>query len=256
MSKRITKKWSAEEEELLKDNYENVTMAELRNVFPHRTDRSITRKAQRMGLRKSEEVIRRMGLEGQAIGYVEKYPELTKEKLKRLYLVERKSSVEIGVMFGCTGAVVLNRLHRFDIPRRTCPSEYTREERRDKWGREGERHHNWKGGITEISGLIRNAVSHVSLKRFRIDGFKCIQCGEDRLDLNAHHIRPFSEIVSDIRAENGLDKELTTWEEKNRLVELCENDPRLLDVNNLVTLCEECHVIEHRKMRKETEAAA
>lgn len=245
---RIVKEWTMQEIETLWIYYPNSTTNELRELFPGRSIRSITHKASRIGLRKEPDAISRTGKESTVNSYVDKFPELTKEVLEELYVKQRKSSRKIGDMFGCKGDVVLKRLRRFGIPVRKDSSSYTPEERRQKWGRKGDEHPNWKGGITEVNGLIRNRIAHVSLEAFRRDGFKCVECGGGEHNLNAHHIRPFSEIVAEIREENGL-HDLSEWDDKEKLADICANDSRLLDVGNLITLCEECHYEIHHGQR-------
>lgn len=171
-----------------------------------------------------------------------KYEEITKDILIDLYLQEKLSSRTIAEMFGCSNSLVLKRLQQFDIPIRKHAGDpaFTAEERKEKWGKSGAEHPRWKGGITAVSNVIRNRLNHVTLERFKIDGFKCVECGGGEHNLNAHHIRPFSEIIAEIRSENGL-HDLSSWEAKNKLATICEKDSRLLDLNNLITLCEECH---------------
>lgn len=239
---RIIKRWTKKEEKLLKDNYPYSTIQELQKIFPDRSDRSINRKASNMGLTKDESTQRRIGSENSISGYVDKYPYITKDVLVKLYIHDKLSSREVGARLGCSSDVVLNRLRRYDIPVRKHAGDpsFTVEERKEKWGRNGADHPRWKGGITDVSNVIRNRLNHVTLARFKMDGFRCVVCGGGEHNLNAHHIRPFSEIVSEIREEKGL-RDLTTWEAKDRLADLCEKDNRLLDLGNLITLCEDCH---------------
>lgn len=73
----------------------------------------------------------------------------------------------------------------------------------------------WKGGITsELSKLRRECTEKLSKVAFKRDNFKCI-CGSKE-KLNAHHIIP-------IYADNT----------------------KIMDINNLITLCESCHKYIH-----------
>jgi len=174
--------------------------------------------------------------------YEDQHPQVTKEKLQELYIDKKLSSRKVGEILGCGSDLILKRLRQHGLPvrKRVGDPSFTEEERREKWGRNGTDHPRWKGGITTISGMIRNRLAHVSLERFKIDGFSCVECGGGEHHLNAHHIRPFSEIVAEIRKENDLE-DLTSWDNKVKLADICEQDERLLDIENLVTLCEDCH---------------
>lgn len=245
---RKTKRWTDDEEKLLRENYADSTLKELLQMFPDRTERSINRKAANMGLKKSAEAIRRMGYESAKIGYVDKYPYITKELLEDLYTNKRMSFNQIALKLGCSKTMVEKRLRKYGIQTRKGSNDFTEEERKQKWGRRGPDHPNWRGGITEVSNMIRNRVAHVSLEAFRRDGFKCVECGGGEHELQAHHIKPFSEIVTEIREENGL-HDITSWEDKERLADICAEDDRLLDVSNLITLCEDCHYNKHKAMQ-------
>ena len=243
---RLIRKWTDEEELLLKKYYPISTKDELRNIFPDRTDRSIARKAGNLGLTKLDETISRIGRESKYKSYRDEFPEVNRESLEDLYVNKKLSSRDVGRKLGCSSDLVLRRLREYGLPirERVGDPSFTVEERKEKWGRPGANHPRWKGGITSISNIIRNRLYHVSLERFKIDGFKCVECGGGEHRLNAHHIRPFSEIVADIREEHNL-HDLTAWESKEKLANICENDERLLDINNLITLCEDCHKAVH-----------
>jgi len=187
-----------------------------------------------------------------------KYENITEEVLRVLYVDKKLSTRAIAEKFGCNNTLISKRLKKYGIPIRKHAGDpvFTTEERKEKWGRSGPEHPNWKGGVTEVSNMIRNRVAHVSLEAFKRDGFACVECGGGEQELNAHHIRTFSEIVEEIREENGL-HDLTTWEAKERLADMCSNDARLLDVGNLVTLCEDCHYEAHHGVKiNESEAIA
>lgn len=78
----------------------------------------------------------------------------------------------------------------------------------------GEKHPNWKGGITSENRRIRSSERYKNWRTsvFERDGHTCQKCGQVGYQLNAHHIVPFAE-----------DKRLRT------------------DINNGITFCVECH---------------
>lgn len=78
----------------------------------------------------------------------------------------------------------------------------------------GERHWNWKGGITPTNVKIRNSLKSKEWKNnvFTRDDWTCQKCGKRGIELRAHHILSFSKY------------------------------PKLkFEVNNGITLCKNCH---------------
>lgn len=86
----------------------------------------------------------------------------------------------------------------------------------------GERSIHWQGGITSKNAKIRNGIE-LRLWRESVyarDNWTCQDCGKrGSTELNAHHIRPFSEYP-----------ELRT------------------SIDNGVTLCKKCHKLRHKKI--------
>ena len=78
----------------------------------------------------------------------------------------------------------------------------------------GEKNPNWKGGITPINDKIRHSLKYKIWRTqvYERDNWTCQTCGKRGGDLEAHHIKPFS-LFPELR----------------------------FDVNNGVTLCEDCH---------------
>ena len=78
----------------------------------------------------------------------------------------------------------------------------------------GDRHHNWRGGITPKNKLIRHSLKFKEWKNavFERDNYTCQECYHRGGRLHPHHIKSFSKY------------------------------PLLrFEVNNGITLCEECH---------------
>lgn len=93
----------------------------------------------------------------------------------------------------------------------------------DKYLRhEGERHWNWKGGITPENAKIRSSSEYAKWRKavFERDHFTCQMCGRYGCKLNAHHIRPFSKYPE-----------------------------YRLDIDNGITLCKDCHKKAHKKVK-------
>lgn len=80
----------------------------------------------------------------------------------------------------------------------------------------GSGNHQWKGGVTPISKLIRESSRYRNWRKtvFERDRYTCIECGDNEgRNLNAHHLKSFSSY------------------------------PELrFDLDNGVTLCIPCHI--------------
>jgi 5-methylcytosine-specific restriction endonuclease McrA len=72
----------------------------------------------------------------------------------------------------------------------------------------------------------RKVKSQHILKREGCGGYICQKCGIRGGNLNAHHTIPFKKIINRYN--------ITTIEE-------AKNCSLLFDINNVVTLCEDCH---------------
>lgn len=82
----------------------------------------------------------------------------------------------------------------------------------------GEKHHNWKGGITPLKMKIRNSTSYDEWRTavYKRDDYTCQCCGKHGGKMNAHHIKSFA-----------------------------NNELLRLDVTNGITLCEQCHAFKY-----------
>lgn len=92
----------------------------------------------------------------------------------------------------------------------------------------GEKHHNWKGGITPLTRKIRTCFKYRQWRSdiFTKDDFTCQDCDRRGLYLHAHHIMPFADIL-ELNDIKNLEQAI-----------ICEE---LWNINNGITLCEECH---------------
>lgn len=85
----------------------------------------------------------------------------------------------------------------------------------------GEKHHFYKNGKTLENRDIRYSIEYKRWRKdvFFRDNFTCQHCGDNKGgNLNAHHIKPFANYI------------------ELRLV-----------LDNGITLCEDCHKLEHKK---------
>ena len=107
-----------------------------------------------------------------------------------------------------------------------------------------EKSNNWKGGVTKLQDLIRKLDKNYNLIKevFKRDDFTCQMCGirskkglGKSITLNAHHIKPFKDILEDNNIKNIYD---------------AYDCKELWDMNNLITLCNKCHKKIHYKSVK------
>ena len=102
----------------------------------------------------------------------------------------------------------------------------------------GEKNSNWKGGITPLRDAVRASTEnlHWKLDVFARDGFNCQHCkGVTKRELNAHHKKPFAKVIQ----ENNI----TTLDE----AKVCKE---LWNIDNGITLCEDCHKLEHKRIKQ------
>lgn len=113
------------------------------------------------------------------------------------------------------------------------------EEVRRKMGlsRSGDKNPNWKGGITALTEQIRKCFKYRQWTSdvFTHDDFTCQECGQRGGYLNAHHIKSFGLILQYY--------EITTLGEALECAELW-------NINNGITLCEECHIEIHIRLKE------
>jgi len=83
----------------------------------------------------------------------------------------------------------------------------------------GNKHPNWKGGITSYAMELRNSEKDKiwRSKVFERDNWTCQTCGKRGCYLEAHHIIPFCKLIK------------------------TENEKLIFDIDNGVTLCKDCH---------------
>ena len=91
----------------------------------------------------------------------------------------------------------------------------------------GNKHHNWKGGITPLNYRIRRSLEYDNWRRsvFKRDNWTCRLFGEKGY-MEAHHIKNFYTILKENNIKN-LEDAIKCKE--------------LWDINNGITLCHNCH---------------
>lgn len=105
--------------------------------------------------------------------------------------------------------------------------------------RAGENHPRWIGGCEDDNLFVRGSRQSVKWRQdvFVRDNFTCVKCGQHGGDLEAHHIKRFSDLIKE--AKNYLPL-------FDIRVSAFMYSP-LWDISNGVVLCKKCHRDEHRK---------
>jgi len=103
----------------------------------------------------------------------------------------------------------------------------------------GEKTNFWQGGINSLSDSIRKSFEGNLWREniFLRDNYSCQECN-NRGYLHAHHIKPFSVILKEFLA---VYYQFSPFEDKETLIRLAVTYTPFWDINNGITLCEECH---------------
>ena len=97
---------------------------------------------------------------------------------------------------------------------------------------------NWQGGITSLHFAIRNCSEY---KQWRSDVYSrdywtCQTCDKKggKIKIEAHHIKPFAQIIKENNVTSLIEAQLCS---------------ELWDIDNGVTLCENCHNLAEKEYR-------
>jgi len=91
-----------------------------------------------------------------------------------------------------------------------------------------ERNGAWNGGTSKIVKLVRVMPEYSQWRSniFQRDNWTCKTCNKNGIYLTAHHIKSFINIIKENNISNTIE---------------ARNCRELWDINNGVTLCENCH---------------
>lgn len=147
-----------------------------------------------------------------------------------------KGNTLVDVTCGQCGKDLQVELARYNMyhKRISNPNFFCSEECRGKYWSEnyvGENAGMWKGGVTPLQKAVRSQHQYYKWRNecMERDGFVCQSCGGCK-ELIVHHINP---MVNILEGHN-----ITTPAQARECDELW-------DIHNGITLCEECHKLEH-----------
>ena len=101
----------------------------------------------------------------------------------------------------------------------------------------------WKGGLTPLHSRIKGCFEYKNWRKqvFRQDNYTCQECGDNKGgNLNAHHKKPFAQILSEFLKEYD---QFSPIEDKETLLRLTIKYKPFWDITNGKTLCENCHIL-------------
>ena len=162
------------------------------------------------------------------------------EWLYEEYVVKRRSATEIAQEVQHSMRVVQNALKSFGI--------HVRGDSEAKIGvMVGAKHPNWQNGKTSLYALCREYFNiHLSPLAAKRDQYICQKCGKSHCVLHVHHIIPFMFIIDRIIDEHPeINRNEDGWQAK--MYPHIVNDERFTELTNLITYCDKCHRMEHKK---------
>lgn len=156
----------------------------------------------------------------------------SKEIMENLYLKEGLSKKELGQRYNCDPCVIDRVLRTLGIRVRNNAES-------KKGLRVGERHPNWRGGITSLSARLREYLSSYEFQKSILnrDNNKCRICGS-KDNLHIHHLIPFKNILDRIIIQNYP---LSPTDNADELYNIAIKNEELNNTNNLITVCSMCH---------------
>jgi len=107
-------------------------------------------------------------------------------------------------------------------------------------GQKGSNNPAWKGGISELTNLIRHFTKYNEWRTicFKRDNYICQHCKQIGGRLEVDHIKPFAQILNEFLSKYN---QFSLIEDKWTLVRISESYAPFWEVSNGRTLCKSCH---------------
>jgi len=107
-------------------------------------------------------------------------------------------------------------------------------------GYRGNKNNFWKGGIYPLVMRIRDLqeMTQWRVSIFQRDKRICQNCGQNKMVIEAHHIKPLSILLQEFLSQYS---QFSPIEDKETLVRLAITYEPFWDISNGETLCEKCH---------------
>lgn len=124
----------------------------------------------------------------------------------------------------------------------------------DCYDKRGAGNPNWQG-YADVALLLRQHIGETWRPAvFERDGYRCLRCGDNRGgNLHAHHVEPVSTLLR--RKRNEWLPDLSTAAGRIAFLARLKDAPEVMDLNNGLTLCDDCHRAVHRGKGTYTYAA-
>jgi len=106
--------------------------------------------------------------------------------------------------------------------------------------RKGSNHWNWQGGISSLGQRIKSLFEYKTWRNevYKRDYWTCQKCDYKGKNIEAHHIKSFSELLSEFLKEYD---QFSPIEDKETLVRLAMKWSPFWEISNGKTLCKDCH---------------
>lgn len=159
-----------------------------------------------------------------------------KDRIEQMHLSGMEDE-EIAKEIGCTRSNITICLNRMGYTNRR--SKVDKIDMRNRISQKligrfvGEDNPNYKG-YTDERTVARGVFKTISKRLMRERNFTCEHCGKRGGDLETHHIKPFSVIMSEFLS-NTYNGDISTI--YNQIVSY----PDFIDETNMVVLCHNCH---------------
>lgn len=104
----------------------------------------------------------------------------------------------------------------------------------------GHKNGNWRGGKTSLNAMLRYSkeMKEWSKEVFKRDDYTCQHCFVRGCYLEAHHIKKFSQLMSDFLLQYS---QFSPMEDKETLIRLSTTYAPFWELSNGLSLCKECH---------------